>query len=801
MSIIQGTSKAAGDAGYEIAQSIRFNDGDSPYLNRTFGTPTSNSQFGYSFWIKLGEGYNGKYIISANGGGNNDNFYFSSNKINIQEGGVNRLVSNQVFRDYSSWYHFVVAYDLGNATASQKLRVYLNGSEITSWATDTRSSLSSTSSRLNAAVSHDVAANVFNGVSSHINNWDGYIAEFHFVDGTVLTPTDFGEYNANGVWIPIEASPTYGNNGFYITGETASDLGEDFSGNNNDFTSSGLATTTDQMLDTPTNNFCVLNPLKKSSANTISDGNLTYATTLQRPTYGTFGVSSGKWYWEWKPGGTETWVGIGSPISPIDVTVDGGSPADVYVYGTFNGNFFSEGSGASYGATAGNGDVIGIALDLSSATKTLTFYKNNSTQGTALSGSTLDATTWIPVIATSNGVGGTINWGQSAFTYTPPTGFNALSTANLPTPSITDGSKYFQPTIYTGNGTAIGSGGLEVNQSGNSTFQPDFAWIKNRTTGGNEHDLYDVVRGATKVVFSSTSGPEATVSEGLTSFDSDGFTVGNRGEVNTSGNSMVAWQWKANGAGSSNEDGATTSTISANTTSGFSIVKWTGTGANTTLGHGLGAAPKMILIKNLADADSWVVYHEDVGATKGLTLDTTAAATTASTFFNNTAPTSSVFSVGSGGRSNGSSDGMIAYCFAEVAGYSSFGSYTGNGSTDGPFVYTGFTPRFVLFKRTNTTESWPMLDTARGSGNFGSDAGSGGDNPTAGNDLNAVLVASTSAAEEDNPSGSRRASFNSNGFKVRTTNTAMNGSGSTYIYMAFAEHPFGGDGAAPATAR
>ncbi len=261
--------------GYTIDQSIRFNDGDSPYLNRTFGTPTSNSQFGYSFWIKLGEGYDGKYIISANGSGNNDNFYFSSNKINIQEGGVLRLQSNQLFRDFSSWYHFVVAYDLGNATASQKLRVYLNGSEITSWATDTRSSLSSTSSRLNAAVGHDVGANVFNGVSSHINNWDGYIAEFHFVDGTVLTPTDFGEYNSDGVWIPIEASPTYGNNGFYITGADSADLGADDSGNSNDFTSSGL-TSADQMLDTPTDNFCTLNSVDKATQVTLADGNLQY---------------------------------------------------------------------------------------------------------------------------------------------------------------------------------------------------------------------------------------------------------------------------------------------------------------------------------------------------------------------------------------------------------------------------------------------------------------------------------------------------------------------------------------------
>ena len=239
---------------------------------------------------------------------------------------------------------------------------------------------------------------------------------------------------------------------------------------------------------------------------------------------------------------------------------------------------------------------------------------------------------------------------------------------------------------------------------------------------------------------------------------------------------------KANGAGSSNEDGATTSTVSASATSGFSIVKWTGTGANTTLGHGLGVAPQMILVKNLADADSWVVYHEDVGATKGLTLDTTATPYTASTFFNNTAPTSSVFSIGSGGRTNGSSDGMIAYCFAEIPGYSSFGGYTGNGSTNGPFVYTGFKPAFVILKRTNAVGGWFTYDSKRDPENA----------------LTKVLQPDSSAAEVDSID---RLDFLSNGFKLRTSTANNNASGGTFIYMAFAENPFGGDGVAPATAR
>jgi len=762
--IIAGASGAGG--GYTIDQSIRFNDGDSPYLNRTFGTPTSNSQFGYSFWIKLGEGYNGKYIISANGGGNNDNFYFSSNKITIQEGGVNRLVSNQLFRDYSSWYHFVVAYDLGNATASQKLRVYLNGSEITSWATDTRSSLSSTSSRLNAAVSHDVGANVFNGVSSHINNWDGYIAEFHFVDGTVLTPTDFGEYNSDGVWIPIEASPTYGNNGFYITGADSADLGADDSGNSNDFTSSGLATT-DQMLDTPTDNFCTWNPLRKGPAHTLSDGNLLITSTLADATFGTFMVNSGKWYWEITALSAECIFGIGDEIAPPAAAFDTASAINTRGYNGFNGQKTNNGSGSAYGATYTTNDVIGIALNMDDGE--ITFYKNNVSQGVAFTGLT---GFWGPGASVGNTRSCRANFGQSAFTYTPPTGFNALSTANLPDPTIADPSAHFQTTVYTGNGTAIGSGGLEVNQSGNSTFQPDFAWIKNRTTGGNEHDLYDAVRGATKVIFSSTVGAEATVTEGLVSFDSDGFTVGNRGEVNTSGNSMAAWQWKANGSGSSNTDGSITSTVSADTTSGFSIATYTGNGTSgATFGHGLGVAPKMVIVKERSPGgNNWMVGHDSVGWTKYLALDAAQAAITSSARWNNTAPSSTVVTLGNDTGINASGATYLAYCFAEVEGFSKISSFEGNSNADGPFVYTGFKPAFILTKNMDTADQWGIRDAVR--------------NPY--NVTDKLLNPNAATAETTSSTG--YIDILSNGFKPRSSDSNINTQ--TIIYMAFAESPF-----------
>jgi len=768
-----------GGAGYEIDQSIRFNDGDSPYLNRTLGTPTSSSQFGYSFWVKLGAGYDGDYIISANGGGNNDNFSFYSNKIYIQEGGVTRLVSNQLFRDFSSWYHFVVAYDLGNATASQKLRVYLNGSEITSWATDTRSSLSSTSSRLNAAVSHDVGANVFNGVSSHINNWDGYIAEFHFVDGTVLTPADFGKYNDDGVWIPIQASPTYGNNGFYITGETASDLGEDFSGNNNDFTSSGL-TTADQMLDTPTLNASTLNPLWAGAG--LSDGNLVATATgnsYQRA-ISTFAIDDGgKYACEFqKSSGTFGLIGI---MQLGNNTVTSGN-SNMYGYNVGTGEVFKGNPTASVLIDLGAGAANSLMrVEYDSSADTIKIFDDGVEIFPAATGVSntvgLTGQNSLHFGCAPYGSGTVITATFQGLSGTPTADFKELTSANLATPSITDGSKYFQPTLYNGTGSE-----LEVDQAGNSTFQPDFAWIKNRTNAGNEHDLYDAVRGATKVIFSSTTGAESTQTQGLKSFDSDGFTVGTRGEVNTSGSTNVAWQWLANNTtGSTNDDGSVDSTVAVNTTAGFSIVKWVHTtSANYTVGHGLGATPKMILVKTLDQGTNWGVYHSDITVGNRLILNTTAAQGTG--YWGANTWNSTVFSIGSVRDANSSN--AIAYVFAEIPGYSSIGSYTGNGSTDGPMIYTGFKPAFVILKRTNATQEWQMYDTERDPFNVS----------------NHKLEPNSNSAESILTSDNNL-DFLSNGFKLRKSNGGMNASGSTYIYIAFAEHPFGGDGVAPATAR
>jgi hypothetical protein len=330
--------------------------------------------------------------------------------------------------------------------------------------------------------------------------------------------------------------------------------------------------------------------------------------------------------------------------------------------------------------------------------------------------------------------------------------------------------EYFNTKLYTGNATARSITGVG--------FQPDWVWIKGRTTAYN-NTLFDSVRGATKRIYSNGTDAESTQTATLTSFDSDGFSLGNNASVNSATSTFVTWNWLASNTTASNTDGSITSTVSANTTSGFSIVSYTGTGSNATVGHGLGAVPKMIIVKNRDSAQQWQVYHIATGNTKSSQLSGSGVPDTASTYWNDTSPTSTVFSIGTGTPTNGSTNNIIAYCFAEVKGFSKFGSYVGNGNADGSFIYTGFKPAFVIFKNTTNTNNWSIRDNKRDSFNAG--------------DSN--LFANLSDAE----SSSNDIDFLSNGFKLRNAGGNWNTSGNTYIYHAFAEEPLVGDN--PATAR
>jgi len=335
--------------------------------------------------------------------------------------------------------------------------------------------------------------------------------------------------------------------------------------------------------------------------------------------------------------------------------------------------------------------------------------------------------------------------------------------------TITDPSVYFQTQLFTGTGSS-----LSVTNTGNADLQPDLVWIKNRDIAAS-HVLTDTTRGATKSLFSDQSSGESTDTQQLTSFNSDGFTVGTSNNVNGNGNGSVAWQWKANGGTTaSNSDGSITSTVQANTTAGFSIVTYAGNGNNNqTIGHGLGATPQIIITKNRSAAYNWIVYHPTLAATKILVLDMSLAEFTPSGgYYSNVGSSTYQLVQGSSGLTNVNANGnnYVAYCFTEKKGYSKISSYKGNGNADGPFVYTGFKPAWVMIKNADASEIWRIFDDKRDTYNV----------------MEKGLYPNLNNAEG---SGTPRLDFLSNGFKLRDSGNALNDSGANLIYMAFAQNP------------
>jgi hypothetical protein len=776
-------------AGYQIDQSIRFDKTTSSHLSKTYGSAGDRKTWTFSTWFKRGKIDGTRQILFAATG----QAYLqvgpdaaSREMITILNEGTGtdlNWYTTAVYRDPSAWYHLVWQFDSTQATADDRTKLYINGSQVTDF-----TKAATPAQNFEGAISNAVEHKIGEGHTA-ANYFDGYQAEINFIDGTALDPTSFGETNDDGVWIPKAYTGSYGTNGFYITGEDSADLGADDSGNGNDFTSSGL-TSADQVTDTPTDNYCVLSSIEPTSP-TLSNGNLEFTDSDVdwHTARATFSLPSGKWYWECiaTTSGNAGDPNFGIVEESVNTSTGFYQNAKAYAYSTrYDSVVNNNWTGTSRGTYTG-GDILQIAYDAD--TGKLWFGINNSwiNGGDPSSGTSPDFTTsttdvFLPYVSIYNNKTGSINFGQLGFSYTPPTGFNALSTANLPAPAIKDGSAYFQTTLYTGNGST-----LAVDQAGNSTFQPDLVWIKNRVVGATHHRLFDAVRGTTNAIYSSGTFAEATES-GVTSFDADGFTLGSQSDSNGSGEGHVAWQWKANGSGSSNTDGSITSTVSANTTSGFSIGTYTGTGGNATVGHGLGVAPALVIIKERTGTYSggWYTYHESTGATGYLRLQTTTAFTADSTFMNDTAPTSSVFSLGTNLGPNGTTT-YVFYAFTEVEGYSKFGSYVGNASADGPFINCGFRPAFVLIKQSTTSaRDWIIQDATR--------------NPY--NPANLQLLPNTAEAEATTFfSQSAEIDILSNGFKVRSSAARVSESGATYIYMAFAEHPFGGAGVAPATAR
>ena len=561
-------------------------------------------------------------------------------------------------------------------------------------------------------------------------------------------------------------------------------FGLDASGNGNNWIVNNISqvagSTYDSMLDVPSGNgyadggngrgnYAVLNPLEYY-LNSPTNGNLdAYSATNNSNQVSTFALpNSGKWYWEVTRTETDStsvfsWM-VGVVKTDTNKAVTTYSNANAYVYNSWDGSKYTAGSSSAYGASwRTNGDVIGCAWDADG--QTLTFYKNNVSQGTAFSSLNYANGYTMIVSRTGGATASTLvtNFGQRPFAYTPPTGFKALNTQNLPDATIKKGNQYFNAVTYAGNSSTQSITGVG--------FQPDLVWVKNRSVSG-QHVLTDVLRGTDKQLFSSLTNVEQTSATGLTAFNADGFSLGANpsptGSMNSSPDAFVAWNWKGGGTAVTNNDGNRTASVSASTTAGFSVVTYIfSTSATNTVGHGLGVAPSMIIMKNRTQAYNWDVYHVSVGYTQRLILNSTSAATSG---YWAAAPTSTVFSTTTSAALN--NDNMVAYCLAEVAGYSKLGSYTGNGSADGPFVYCGFRPRFVMVKASSAATDWYIYDTARDTYNVAT------------LELNPNLA----AAEQNGTYGSM--DINSNGFKLRFATGEVNASGATYIYAAFSEVGF-----------
>jgi len=781
MAILNNSNAISTSAPYDINNSLRFRSSASAYLSRTPAGAGNRQTWTWSGWIKRGSLGTDQAIFSVAGTSNTTYFlikFDTNNCIYIGNYSTNFLVTSQVFRDPSAWYHIVLAVDTTQATANNRLKVYVNGSQVTAFSSNNISAQIAQNSDqgINQAAAHNISREAQGGVFL----LDAYQTEINFINAQALTPSSFGETSTTtGSWVPKAYTGTYGTNGFYLKfNNTASvaNLGLDSSGNGNTWTVNNVSltagTTYDAMIDSPTltsatvANYCVMNPLTGASTMTLLDGNLnTSSTAYGVHRYGTIGVSSGKWYWEASPtamsgSSNGMLVGISNDISETGATLVG-----IRGYLSLNGNKYTGSSGSAYGATWTTNDIIGMALDLDAGT--LTFYKNNVSQGTAFTGLTGQ---WFPLIRTDATVTSFINFGQRPFSYTPPTGFVRLNAFNLPDSAVLQGNKVMDSTLYTGNGTTNA-----IVNSG--SFKPDMVWVKNTGNGyGHNHVLVDSIRGGSSKLFPNLSNAQSSVLA-YSSLNSNGFTLENSGgannDMNESAFSYVAWQWQAGqGSTSSNTSGTITSTVSVNATAGFSVVTYSANAVNATVGHGLGVAPKMVIVKARNDSGrNWATWHTSIPNTQYLNLNTTAGAATDATVWNSTSPTSTVFSIGTSVDTNRSGNTYVAYCWAAIPGYSAFGSYVANASADGPFIYTGFRPEWIMFKRTTSATNWYVIDNSISPYN----------SSTSGLYPNTTDLVSTEGA----------VLILSNGFKCAQSSGAFNfPSGETFIYVAYAENPF-----------
>ena len=776
-----------------IEQSLIFDETRGSFLGRASSAISAGNQrtFTFSTWVKIcskAASANNTNLMMARptaGGGplfaimvlgtEKQLYIFEKDDSST---GVWVLHCSAVLRDPAAWYHIVVAVDTTQGAEANRVKPYINGVLQTSF--------------VGAGYPDQNAQMPWNeGAEPQYLGWnvgssgDFYMAETHSIDGAAKAASDFGETNsATGQWIPKEyTGGSYGTNGFYFKFASGA-IGTDSSGESNNYTATNLANS-DVVIDTPTNNFATLNPLYTGSvSNTFSEGNLKIVTpsTGYGTSTATIVPTSGKYYAEFKgtTGGDNGNYGVRdvSMAATNSTWLPAGSTKNMAYQGS-NGNIYYNGSSvlSSAPATFTTNDVIAVAIDYDNST--VKWYKNNSLQYTATSADLENVTFAAGDSGNSTTVTAEANFGQKTLAYTPPSGYVALSTANLPDPAIPLPSAHFNTVLYTGNATQ-----RDITVG----FQPDLIWIKKRN-GTTWNEISDSLRSNTDGNLTQlyANSTDAEYSSGSTNYIGPILSNGFRMSVdavgtglNANGDTYVNWNWKANGAGSQNTDGSINSTAtSANQTAGFSIVTYTGNNQAATVGHGLGVAPDLVIVKSIGGAGSWHVYN---GVTSSdsenyyMLLDATTALTNSGTGtvpWNNTRATSSVFSVGGANASTNINNATyLAYCFASKPSFSKVGIYTGNGNASGPMVNTGFKPAWLMIKNTSNAQDWMIWDTKR--------------NPF--NEVTQFLYPNLSA---DEGAGSNVLDLVSNGFKLRNAGTRnRNYNGDVYLYMAFAESPF-----------
>ena len=814
---------ASQPSGYEIQRSVRLNHNDSAYFLRTsVGSPTNVKIWTMSIWLKrdaLPNGFDMEILFGndyVTSGISTRGFQFAVNHSNTMfdqlleafDGASGNLIgrSDGKYRDPTAWMHLVVRCDTTQGTQSNRMRIYINGVDI---------QFSNNLSQNQELTWNKGSREQYLGCHSVNGSVDrfyrGYMAEAHFIDGSSEDPSSFAETDSEtGEYKPIKYIGTYGNNGWYLaftdnSNTTATTLGKDYSGNGNNMTPSGFSVADgkngDSFADTPTNNFCTLNSVNRGDdLQELVNGNLRRSGSSDK-CLATFLLENNKYYFEYLPEDNNGNHLPGVTQHDTDMRTRNNNQAAFYAP---NGEYKIEGGTQTGGQpTYASGDVIGVAIDTTLATPKIWFAKNNSW---ILSGDPSNGTNGQSLTAgkkyvfnadhgsSSSSTTGTCLFGahKGGFTYDPPTGFVAACSKNLPTPAIFKGKEHVNTIAYTGNSTNRSISGFG--------FSPDWVWVKKREGGTNRsHQLFDTLRGAQQTLHSDGTGDSHSNGNRLSSFDSDGFSIGTSGGddgINPSGADLVAWAWDAGSSTVTNTTGSISAQVRANATAGFSIIKYTGNGTQfATIGHGLGVKPKSFIIKEMSGGTTtnWRVYHEglnDGSSPEDFNLQLNDTDAEDNRFdFADTAPSSSVITLGNHVSVNANNEEYICYVFSEVPGYSAFGKYVGNGGAgtgkDGAYIYLGFRPQWIMVKRASASENWCIWDDVRNSSN-----------PTGSPSINEnpngrILRPDSNTNEGGNVTGSsgHAIDFMSQGFLCRTGESKINSNGSRYVYWAFASSP------------